>query len=39
MLLHANGNDMQVAYESLPSAISRIAASYGKVTSCKRLAV
>jgi cell wall-associated NlpC family hydrolase len=36
-LLHANGFYMQVTHEPLRVAVERIAASYGKITSIKRL--
>ena len=37
MLLHANGHFMQVTLEPLLTAVERIAARHGKVTSIKRL--
>ena len=37
MLLHANGHFMQVTLEPLQSAVERIAARHGKITSIKRL--
>lgn len=37
MLLHANGHFMQVTLEPLKTAVERIAARYGKITSIKRL--
>lgn len=37
MLLHANGHFMQVTLEPLNTAVERIAARYGKITSIKRL--
>ncbi|MBT9384094.1 C40 family peptidase [Pseudooceanicola sp. CBS1P-1] len=36
-ILHANGHSMSVAYEGLPEAIARIAASDGPVTARRRL--
>jgi cell wall-associated NlpC family hydrolase len=39
MLLHANGHHMMVAAEPLKQAVDRIAASYGQVTSIRRLAL
>jgi len=38
-LLHANGHHMMVAAEPLKQAVERIAASYGQVTSIRRLSV
>jgi cell wall-associated NlpC family hydrolase len=37
MLLHANGHFMQVTLEPLKTAVERIAARHGKITSIKRL--
>jgi cell wall-associated NlpC family hydrolase len=37
MLLHANGHFMQVTLEPLRSAVERIAARHGKITTIKRL--
>jgi hypothetical protein len=37
MLLHANGYFMQVTLEPLKTAVERIAARHGRITSIRRL--